>query len=435
MSEISVCLREWECREPDPGTALAGLTFEDAGTRDLARQFTASGKLELLELAQGIAVRTTSFVGRVRLGRLVITVRPKIEGMPLLALLRYAYGLRHLDLFPSTEYDSVNWSFQELLIHQFAAEVAELLARGLHREYVRTRQILASPRGRLDFQRYVCQGGTARGALPCIHHPRLAGTLINQVLLGGLRLAVGLTDDVALRSRLRRLAEILEMNTEPVRLDASILAQARRALDRRTAAYRPALRLIEMLLYGAGLILEERSGALQLPGFLFDMNRFFQAVLARFLRKHLAGYSVREERRLRGMLAYVPEYNPRRRRSPEPRPDYVIQHGTHVVALLDAKYRDLWEDSLPRDMLYQLAIYALSQGPGERAVILYPTVETTAREARIVIRDPVYGDNRAYVDLRPVDLDGLSRLVAAPTNRQGRAAREAYAHYLAFGSE
>ena len=433
MSEVVVSLSEWERREPDPNTALAGLALEDAAARALARKLSCKRKLEVLELAQGIAIRTSSFVGRVRLGRLVVTVRPKITGMPLLTLLRYAYGLRDLDLFPSTVYDSGDSAFQELLIYQLAAEVAELLARGLHREYARTPQGLASPRGRLDFQTFARQGGIARAELPCIHHPRLAATLINQVLLTGLWLGVRLTDDLALRSRLRRLAKILEMDVEAIQLDAATLAQAQRALDRRTAAYLPALTLIDMLLGATGLLLDGRAAALQLPGFLFDMNRFFQAVLARFLQEHLSGYVVREEYRLKGMLAYVAGHNPRHRRSPQPRPDYVIQEGTRTAALLDAKYRDLWEHPLPPEMLYQLAIYALSQAPGAEAVMLYPTLTAEAREARILIRDPVHGGDRAYVVLRPVDLNCLAHLIASPIGYRYRQACVTFAHYLAFG--
>jgi 5-methylcytosine-specific restriction enzyme subunit McrC len=433
VSEIGICLREWEHREPELDAQLAGLEFEDPSSRTLARELSVAGRLEILELAQGISIRATSYVGRVRLGRLLVTVEPKITGMPLLTLLRYAYGLRNLDLFPSTAYDPANSPFQELLVHQLAAEVAELLSRGLHREYTRTRQALASPRGRVDFNTYTRQAGTARAALPCVHHPRLAATLLNRVLLAGLCLGVQLTNDLPLRAQLRRLAEILELDVEPVTLDGATLARSYRALDRRTAAYRPAITLIEMLLHSIGLLLEGGRAVPRVPGFLFDMNRFFQALLARFLDEHLAGYTVREERRIMGMMAYVPEHNPLRRRSPEPRPDYVIQQDARTAALLDAKYRDLWEHSLPRDMLYQLAIYSLSQGAGARAAILYPTLEAGAREARIVIRDPVYGDNRAYVVLRPVDLYKLSDLVGSTVGHQGRRACEAFAHYLAFG--
>jgi hypothetical protein len=72
-------------------------------------------------------------------------------------------------------------------------------------------------------------------------------------------------------------------------------------------------------------------------------------------------------------------------------------------------------------MLYQLALYALGR-TGERAAILYPTVEAAAREQTIVIQEPVRGGERARVTLRPVNLLRLDQLLhAGPAAQRKRA--------------
>jgi len=60
----------------------------------MAEYLTNNGRMEVLELAQGLEIRTNSWVGRVVLGDLTITIQPKITGGPMLHLLRYAYGGR-----------------------------------------------------------------------------------------------------------------------------------------------------------------------------------------------------------------------------------------------------------------------------------------------------------------------------------------------------
>src|SRR6266480_7471912 len=136
---VSIHVKEWQRITPgEPGTQLSGLFLEDdAEIKNVVRTLSTSGILGISELREGLSIETSSYVGRITLGNIQITVHPKITGMPLLRLLRYAYGLRNLDIFAGVEYAGEDQAFQELLINQLVAEVNELIARGLQRKYVR----------------------------------------------------------------------------------------------------------------------------------------------------------------------------------------------------------------------------------------------------------------------------------------------------------
>jgi len=201
-------------------------------------------------------------------------------------------------------------------------------------------------------------------------------------------------------------------------------------MNRQVFAYKPALRLINALYDGSRLDLEDGT-TLKLQGFMFDMNRFFQALLSRFLRESLPECEVEDELPLHGLMAYKLGSNPKKRQPPLPRPDFAVRDRAGHRQLLDAKYRDLWERDLPREMLYQLAVYAMSQPQGATAAILYPTEDPMARESIVEIREPTSSAVRAFVALRPVVVGELLELIRGGASR-GREYRQ-FAWRMVFG--
>jgi 5-methylcytosine-specific restriction enzyme subunit McrC len=281
-------------------------------------------------------------------------------------------------------------------------------------------------------QALAARGGLLEATLPCTHFPRIDDCPLNQALLAGLLLASQMAGDLALRREARRLAAALEPAVSIVSLESGILRKAARTMNRLTEAYKASLRLIGLLCQSQGIVLEGEEATLRLPGFMFDMNRFFQVLLGRFLADNLQGHVLQEEYCLKHMMHYDPKFDPQKRKSPTPRPDFVVFKGRVSAAILDAKYRDLWAKRLPREMLYQLAIYGASH-PSGVATILYPTYDGAASEARIIVTDPIIGKRIAEVRMRPILMGQLEDLILKGYSTSAQRERSLYARQLAFG--
>jgi 5-methylcytosine-specific restriction enzyme subunit McrC len=408
-----VRLTEWQTVGPE-AAPLRGLTLGDSSARALAEQLTRAKVLEIEELHAGLRVRARAHVGRVQIGPLTVTVEPKISHADLLELLRYAYRLPPVRHFGAVDVTGSATLLQDLIALQLLEESRRLIRGGLAKAYETRNEDLESPRGRIDLGAVARAPHASSARLPCRHHLRLLDNELNRILSAGVRLASTVARNVGLRSALRRTAAALDTQNAGTTLTRQSITAAERKLNRLRSSYEAALRLIAILVESSGISLDDNT-TVTVPGFLFDMNRFFQALLSRLFSDALPGCHVQEESALTGMMRYDPQRNPRGRQSPRPRPDFLVQSPPHPSALLDAKYRDLWNRELPRDMLYQLAVYALSQPPPARATILYPTTEAGATEAVIAISDPIQSGVRGDVVLRPVHIGSLVAAVRDPS--------------------
>jgi 5-methylcytosine-specific restriction enzyme subunit McrC len=431
MSGLTMNIREWEEVLPQKGNPLYHRFIEDEASKHTINVLNEKGILSILELKDGLKITSNSYVGKIKIGDLQINIHPKIEGMPLYRLLKYAYGLRDLNIFDEAIHD-INFSpFHDLLIYQLYAEVEDLVYRGLNKKYKKTEEDLEAPRGRIDIKKLATRSTASSATLPCSYFERSEDNEFNRVLLAGLYLALGLTEDLSLRIRLHRLCKSMEESVSRIELNRGILLKTLKSIDRLSKRYRSALELINILFESQGIRLEDGSMYIKLNGFFFDINMFFQSLLSKLMKENLEGYTVRDEYTLHELFAYTPGFNPERRYAPKPRPDFAVMKGSKVICLLDAKYRDLWETKLPGEMLYQLSIYAVSGIGNSTAKILYPSMSSQAKLQKIDIKNPATGNKYAEVMLQPVWLTQVAQLINLPNKEKARA--QEYMNQIVFG--
>jgi 5-methylcytosine-specific restriction enzyme subunit McrC len=168
---------------------------------------------------------------------------------------------------------------------------------------------------------------------------------------------------------------------------------------------------------------KDSDKVIQLKGFFFDMNRFFESIVEKLIQDFVPDYTLREQFQLNEMFSFEAGFNPRRRRTPTPRPDFALMKGNKVVKLMDAKYKDLWQASLPRDMLYQLGIYALSSEGDKTATIIYPSDNVLATTQKIAINDPTNNYNMGTVLLKSLNLNKVAVLLQDVTKNRRELVR------------
>ena len=445
FAESPIVLKEHRRYNPEHKQLKGRAVNADKNAQVTIKELDKANILSVQDLKAGLAIRTFSHVGTIKVGDIALTIRPKIDGDQLLNLMQYALRLRPLKEYrPKTAISTAHHGFLDLLIKELIDQVSELISRGLHRAYTLTESELPTPRGRIDFCRIARQGGITKARLPCKYYPRSSDCLINQVLLAGLRLATGITFDFTLFGHLQHVIAQLENDVSHIELNRHVLRKLGSKVNRLVSAYESSLRIIQILYERQGASLVGQP-SVRLRGFLFDMNIFFEALIERFLRENLTSAQVYYHDPMSQMLAYEPSCKNDKRRPITLRPDFILRKKGKIVGILDTKYRDLdakcdnSKTKLPREMLYQLGMYALSQPAGMSATILYPTTCQKACEQVITIdspfRRPAASGHTACIKLRPVDLNRLQEVIQRSRNGGRTPEKIQFANKLAFGAQ
>ena len=147
---------------------------------------------------------------------------------------------------------------------------------------------------------------------------------MNRILRTGVQFAATLAEDRDLRHELHYL-EARFGDVQPIsRLTIQGVEQAARALTRLTETSAAALTLLRLLLDAQGVTFIAANESTPTPGFLFDMNKFFQRLVSRFLRANLSGLRIEDEHSIRELLVFATDGNSRNRAAPMLRPDYAL---------------------------------------------------------------------------------------------------------------
>ena len=218
MSTVTVEVKEWEYNR-----FLAGKELSHDKARETVALLSKKGIINIIELKNGLCINAYSYVGRIKLEDLQINVMPKINGMPLYTLLKYAYGLRDLNLFDESLHNIDKFPFFGILIHQLYVEIEELFIRSLNKSYIRKTNELGSPRGRIDMKKLSEYGGVQKASLTCVYYERSEDSLLNQVLLAGLKLGLQLAEDNKLKMKLHRLCSQMSEGISPAILNRQTL--------------------------------------------------------------------------------------------------------------------------------------------------------------------------------------------------------------------
>ena len=339
----------------------------------------ATGELGRYVVAAGSQVGFVALPG----GRTLV-IEPKVRIDTLFALLAAVYDPRRefLREEPQT-YTTVRGLF-ELVVRIYAAQVEDLIARGVLHGYRMFTDEPAAVRGRLLVAETLRRRPGLQHRQTCRFSQFTADVPENRILRWtSFCLQPFRYREAALAGRLRRVGRALA----GVLLDPTARQLFERlSYHRLNDPYRPALSLARLLL--DCLTFSGSAGEEPFLGYLIDMNELFERYVGAVLRRAAPGWGV--------LLREQEHHALDEARQVHLRPDITLYGRDGPILVLDAKYK---LEAAHAD-LYQMLAYCHALGTGE-AVLVHPASEQ-APFGSVAVRGP----GNVRVHYRSLDLGG-----------------------------
>jgi 5-methylcytosine-specific restriction enzyme subunit McrC len=347
---------------------------------DLLRRYYETGAGRRYYDLRHQAVRFRHYVGVLQAGDLTIEVLPKADAVPgampaegedfdrwrrlLLRMLAEA-GLLPVDSFNTALLHEREDNLLELYLGLFLTEVEALLHRGLVKRYRQREGQVKALKGSLLFGPHLARNVVHQERFYTRHQSYDRDHLPHHLLRQALARLPALTAAPGLRGRAAR-ALLAWPDAEPVQPTAATFARLR--YDRKTAPYRPALRIARLLLLR--LSPEVSSGPQELIALFFNMNHIWETYLRRTLQRLVpAGWEVHKPAKV---VFWQAKSGPPSRMQP----DILLRHPQHGTLILDAKWKRPTGRHAEND-LRQLFAYA-QHFEATHVRLLYPQAKQEA---------------------------------------------------------
>lgn len=367
-----------------------------------------------------VQVRSTSWVGRVRLGGADVIVRPKLAGLEpgLVRMLEAVGGLGRLSRLPVQRTLSIGATggLFDLLAVLLAEEVVRLAREGLNVGYDVREEDLAVVRGTIAIRDQALRHFGRAAPLACRFEELDQQTPENELLLTALAAAADLCRSPEARSLARRVFSELEeqVGVRERPRSTSVLreivppgtSEARRDLHR----YRNAIELAWLLLEHQVVDRPLALGPARSFAFLMDMNVLFERYLTRWLAARLRPHGLRVRAQssrlaLRDVATRRPVGNIK--------PDVLVSAQGDRALAIDAKYKRYAGSTerhvvhAPMSDLTQALLYAQVYGgllTPRRTLLVFPTETSTVSPRSLELRDSAGTSERIRVDIIPFPL-------------------------------
>ncbi|MBB5880703.1 5-methylcytosine-specific restriction endonuclease McrBC regulatory subunit McrC [Xanthomonas arboricola] len=372
-------------------------------------------------------------VGRIVCGRRVLSVVPDMGNDDFMTLFLYSLGV-DVSRFAGRNSSSIDLSandgdidYSHLIAALMAAACENAAAGYVAKSYERKIDRLLTLRGRVDWLEFIRT--PKHLGLACEFHEITTDSLINRVVLEGLKVALTLNAPNGVIQRLSKLEFTWQSLCTRKPITLQDINSCEKSLNRLTENYRPVLALCRMLLFDLTPSDFFAGGRGELQVFEFDLSGIFERFVRELLKSrfYLSLLEVRyqSEDGLDILDGAGSLYQ-------KARPDFSIECDGNTIAVLDAKFKPRYvslsdggkfksSNRLDSSDVYQMLFYIdrASSGRTVPGYVICPLMDTAAERPTEAQSTIVW--KRGSIDeivIRVVDVNLPDTLQAIRSNAQ-----------------